>query len=594
MWGVVFWVAGGVIESRAENFLKGALVWLAALYIICYFLLGFLVDPSDYQLAEFYEIAWKFWRFDGGLPHFNPYLSGGRSLGADPQIPIFSPFVLLVPVLGAVLTIKLEMLLQLALGAYGLERWLQLLGVERPGRLWGSMLFLGGGSVVARFMVGHFALAFFFTAPLFLYLSARLDRSKGRERHLLRALVWLLFVYSALYKPHFIIYGAPLLLVETVVRSLLLRRWMIAGEFCVALCVAIVTCAVAYLPSNHYFAQYPRIDSILPGTTAPYTFLVNLVMPLKTLPEALYGGTGWFLRHEYSVFLGPVALWFACLGFVSLKRRYPSEAISLFVLCVFSVWLGLGEPSRQFSLVRAYSWLYSWWPGFSSIRVPPRFWYGAFLALVVFSAAGFRIPSNKMSLWLLALLGILPILINATGNLPKPVVRARASDWKILRNYSPDFEAVEASPNDHYSFVKQGKSVLKGNYNMEVHQARELRQGRLLQPELSTKRGTRLTKYEATWDGWSAFRISAIGETPFVLALNLNHAPYWQYRGSGKIVSTLGSRLTLESDGLRLEGKATFRQPLVREATLISALGLILVLAYLAWSWLKSDSSANL
>src|SRR3989338_4794773 len=102
------------------SWLQVGMAVVVAAYAINFLFLGFLMSPFDYDaMASFYEVAWRYWRYDTGLPSFNPFLCGGRPLSGDPQTPLFNPFLLLVPLLGAVWVVKIELLFQLVLGVLG-------------------------------------------------------------------------------------------------------------------------------------------------------------------------------------------------------------------------------------------------------------------------------------------------------------------------------------------------------------------------------------------------------------------------------------------------------------------------------------------
>ncbi len=88
-------------EKSWNRILQIALGVIIACYAIHFLVLGFLIGPFDYNhLSSYYELAWRFWRGPGGLPQYNPYLCGGRTLGGDPQIPVFHPLILLIPLIG--------------------------------------------------------------------------------------------------------------------------------------------------------------------------------------------------------------------------------------------------------------------------------------------------------------------------------------------------------------------------------------------------------------------------------------------------------------------------------------------------------------
>src|SRR5690606_32381935 len=109
--------------------------------------------------------------------------------------------------------------------------------------------------------------------------------------------------------------------------------------------------------------------------------------------KAWYGQSA-ILRHEYSVFIGPVAAVFAAWG---LRRIWPerAERLSLLIFGIASVWIGLGRSTESLSVLEPFGWLREIWPGFSSNRAPVRLWIGAYLAVIVFSALGFSWPRKK-------------------------------------------------------------------------------------------------------------------------------------------------------------------------------------------------------
>ena len=110
------------MESRGFSpLLKLSLAIVIGTYVVNFAVFGDRIGPFDYDhLSSYYELAWRYWISSPGVPQYNPYFCGGRTLGGDPQVPLFHPGVLLVPLLGPTRVIKLELLMQLALGVYGL------------------------------------------------------------------------------------------------------------------------------------------------------------------------------------------------------------------------------------------------------------------------------------------------------------------------------------------------------------------------------------------------------------------------------------------------------------------------------------------
>lgn len=570
-----------------------ALWVMAGIYALNFLVLAFLIGPFDYDhLSGYYELAWRFWATGGGIPQFDPYLCGGRTLGGDPQLPIYSPLVLLVPVLGPTVLIKWEIAAQLFAGTVGLWRWLARLGLDRERRLWATLLYVSGGGVAAKFLVGHVTLGFYLLYPLFFHLSYRLAETPGKESHRLRVAYWVLFIYSGLYKPNFLIYGAPPLFLEAAIRAWLTRRPRVLVELCVALGACGLVNAMSLLPAWKYFHDFPRTDGSAPQLVAPYSFFASLLLPLKAIPKAFYG-PGFLQRHEYSIFLGPVAVGCAWPGFRRLLAAPATRAtaISLAVFLVFSAWIGLGCPSYDLSVFFPYTWLHKVWPGFQSIRVPTRFWYGVYLALIVFAGAGLPRLDSRGKRWAFFALGALPVVASGAINVFKPTLQAKETQWTAPRRYPRDIVAVVNEPENQYRYLRQGESIIDCTDNIEVYKPKELHAGSLLSPLLAADEsisfdGSEL--FSAQWRGWNRIAVSSVAAGPYTATLNLNHSAYWRFHGIGSIASDRGGRLALRSFRDRIEGELVYEQPLVREGLYLTLGASWIVLAYLLYTILSA------
>ncbi len=550
---------------------------LALLYAVHFGALAFLVGPFDYNhLSTYYEIAWKFWRTSPGWPDYNPYFCGGRTLGADPQIPIFHPLVALVGLLGPALVLRWEMLAQVALGSWGLWQWLKRWQVDVPGRIWGTFLFAGGGFIVARFMVGHVTLGFYTLTPLYFYLSYRLcDRSEKRFARVAVGLALLTF-YCGYYKPNFFLYAVPALGIEAAFRALLLRRFAPLGVLVAAVAFAGFASAVSLLPSSNYFAAFPRTFDSGPKAIPLYSLLANLLLPLKAIPKRWYGPE-FLQRHEYNVFLGPVALFFAARG---LRRIWPerAERLALVAFGVAGAWIGLGRHEDGFSFFEPYRWFHALWPGFESVRVPVRFWFGTYLALVIFSALGFAWPKRRAGQIAIGMIGVLPILGHSAVNLSKASVLAAQAQWSPARAYPPEIIQKHENPDTPYSKIRAGEAVIECVENLEAFRSPILREGPLLQT-----RGDAPVTLHARWADWSRITFAGHSSKATRLALNFNHHPFWHVSGV-RVASDIGDPLTLEIPAGTFQGEMVFRQPLVRLGFGLSLFTWVVATGVFFWS----------
>ncbi len=551
-------------------------VLLALLYLVNFGLLAYLVGPFDFNhLSTYYEMAWRFWRSAPGLPEYNPFFCGGRTLGADPQVPIYHPLTALVGLLGPALVLRWEMLAQIVLGVGGLWLWLKRWQVEVPGRLWGCLLFAGGGFIVARYMVGHVTLGFYTLTPLYFWLSYRLcDR---QETALPRAALGmaLLSVYCGYYKPNFFIYAVPALGIEALTRAILLRRFRPLGVLIAAVAFAGMASAVSLLPAASYFGAFPRSYDSAPKAIPFYTLLANLLVPLKAIPGRWYG-PDFMQRHEYNVFLGPVAIGFAALG---LRRIWPerAERIALLVFGLATAWIGLGRHSAGISILEPYTWLHALWPGFESVRVPVRFWFGTYLTLVVFSALGFAWPRRRWTQALIVVCGLLPIVVHSAVNLSKASVLALQNQWNPPRAYPADFVQRHENPDTPYSKIRAGEGVIECVENLEAFRSPILREGSLL----STRSYSPIT-LRAHWVKWNRIAFEGHSSQRARVPFNFNHHPYWSAAGV-TIVSDIGDPLTVELPPGGFKGELVFRQPWVAIGLLLSIATWALGACFFAW-----------
>lgn len=550
--------------------LRLALAVIALVYLVNFLALGFLVGPHDFDhLSSYYELAWRFWRSGEVFPGYNPYFCGGQTLAGNPQVPIYHPLVLLVPILGPTWTIKLELLAQLAAGLYGLDRILKRFGADDTQRAWGCLIFSAGGGVVARFLVGHVTLGFYLLYPLLLELSYRISDPDSRKPY---PAYFALFLYCGLYKPNFLIYGVPPLFIEAFFRAMSAKTLRPVISIVVATLFCAAGGAISFLPAARYFTDFPRIDDIATKYIPPYAFFSNLLLPLKAIPKLFYG-SGFLQRHEYNQFVGPIALALAWPGLKRLYQTLRPEAIGLVCMAFFSAWVGFGSTATHFQWHLPFTWFREVWPGFTSIRVPVRFWFSATLVVALLSPLGFRWPSDIGKRVALVLLGILPLVITAVINLSKPSYLAHETQWEAPREYPKARVWVWGSIHDMLTPIRRGEGVLACVYNLESNQSTDVKPGAQLAPDTS-------------WQGWSEILVATNSRLGQRFTFNLNHSKYWAFEGNGaQVVSEPGDRLEIEALGPTIAGRLVFRQPAADLGAKVSLLTLAFALALWAGSY---------
>lgn len=566
------------MNITTEKSLRLALFLVVGAYCLHFLILGFLVSPWDYDhLAGYYETAWRFWKTGGGLPHYNPYQCGGRSLGGDPQNFIFSPWTAFVPILGAMWVIKIQMLFELALGLWGLQRLFHRFQFATTEQIAGYFFFLSGGAVVSRFVAGHVTLGFYFLYPLLLALSFQIKKS-GDLKSLSFLGYLFLFVYAGNYKPNFYIYGLLPLALEVFFRCVLTRSFFPLLPFTLATLASVGVNAIYLLPSQRYFADFPRhdFDEWLPIPLSTYFF--NLLMPLRTLPNHWYGPR-FLQRHEYNLFLGPILLWLAYRGAGVFRRTERNLFFSLLFASLLCLLIGLGGESPSFSLAYPYTWFWSWWPGFQSIRVPTRFWILSAFFLTLLAAKGAGTLHSQNSRRLFFWFGVIPLLLSALVNLSKTVYLANGTQWNPPRKNPEERAWVANDADTTYRHLREGKGVLACVKNMQLETNPVLRPGDSL--SFQTSAPAAVSSY---WKGWNQIEISIQSQFPVSVGFNLNAHPYWAFEGSeGTLLKTISGPLTLFAKDGHTSGTLVFNQPMSMEGLVTTLASLVVLLLYAAW-----------
>jgi hypothetical protein len=259
-----------------------------------------------------------------------------------------------------------------------------------------------------------------------------------------------------------------------------------------------------------------------------------------------------------------------------LKSKNP-KLLSLFIFMLVSFALGIGSVNERFSVWHIFTWLKPIWPGFNSIRVPPRFWLGGFFSLIIFSAIGFSQVNQIISPKLLLVFGILPLLVTATVNLSKTTLLATQTQWATPRSYHYNWEHAWGKETEMYSLIRQGKGVIKCLPNIAVYESLDLSEGNSL--KITAPIGTSAS---LSWLSWNRIKIEAsrAPKEPFTLRLNLNSSPFWNFKGEGKVSYAPSQLLTLQTSSGNLTGELFFEQPWVKESVFLSVCGWLFVLAF--------------
>ncbi|MCX6356069.1 MAG: hypothetical protein NTZ78_14385 [Candidatus Aureabacteria bacterium] len=292
------------------------------------------------------------------IPYWNPYMSGGAPLLANPASSFLSPTFILVLVAGVVTGLKLRILLALWIGlcgGYFLGRKIA------PGRFAPylcSFVFMLGSWYPLYMSRWHDEFIPFVYLPwllLFLCLGAERRRWCAAGGLTLALMFFEGGVYPVPYAVLFIVFYA-------ILQSIRERNRRFLTSLLRVLILGLLVSGIKLLPAIVLHLKYPRP-----------TFWQEPVLPFAAIPRMLWGGDqlsetnfkgAWLGWWEYGMYVGILPSILAGFGALVLWRR--SWTVGLTGLIFGSLIFG------DYGIFSAWHWIHKL-PVFSSLHDPVRF-----------------------------------------------------------------------------------------------------------------------------------------------------------------------------------------------------------------------------
>jgi hypothetical protein len=520
-------------------------VAIPLVYVVVFGMFFFRAGDTDWdQILSFHELSLWNEELSGPAKQWNPLMRGGMSLAGDPQVPIFSPSMVLARVVDPAAAIKISCLLFLAAGALGAWLLARDYGLDRATSALAAALFAGNGYILSRFSHGHVVFLGTLGLPLWLWAARGSLRRSGEPvgRANWRLLCFMLAggVFFALSTD-----GAPiaiLLLLVWVGLDAAVLAWQERSPrpvvfFAGAVLVAVALDAIYYFPLAANAALFPRIRP--PVFVDPLVFVWFLLLPLrgKVLPAPANG-------HEFSVYIGPVLAYLIVRYRREIARAWPREDLRRMLIVsgamlVFGLgaWRALASwlPPGPFDLLHRL-------PGFVAVGIPSRFWGFLALPLAFSSAIALRRLEAESSrrrphraLWA----GVFVFTLGFQAvSLALPFVSERGRLVLKAKSTPPTVTTIR---NVHGPSLSQAGELAPATGLMEAYDAHDFIQG-------SIQEGTAIVldargpggapvPVTARWDGWSRIRLvfPAGAAAPTTIVFNQNYHPHWSL-SSGEAV----------------------------------------------------------
>jgi len=311
----------------------------------------------------------------GQFPFWNPYMGGGNILFHHPEVAVLSPFVLLYWICGAVVGLKLQVLICYFLGLTGSFYLGRTLGISRWGSLLLSVAYFGSVHFALHFAEGHMPFTHFCFLPWFLAGLKLAEESVGYLALSAGALALMVLGNGGAIPLLYTLTFSGLWVLLESARRVNLRPLL---NLALATGLGLLVAAVKFVPMVVYLTQNQWAGA--PEETIPLTALSSVFFGLDhSLMASNFEGQFWGW-HEYGAYVSPLLILLVMIILVrQFKSRWP-----WMVLAVFFLLLGMGNFS---------SWspwaLLSQFPGFESARCTGRSFQFVILGIAVLAAFGY-------------------------------------------------------------------------------------------------------------------------------------------------------------------------------------------------------------
>lgn len=390
------------------------------------------------------------------FPLWNPYVSGGNVLLAHPHTPFLSPFYIFILTLGPILGLKIQIIVHMVIGLYGMFFLARYLGLDQKAAYLASFIFMMNSLYPLHLTEGHTEwLAMVFIPWFYLYYLKGLKQTS----YLLGPIIFLTLILLNgsvdVFNVFNVFMGSAVIFQCFQQKSILPLRNLILiflGTF--------LLCAVKIFPMLEFLNQFPRLTNDLSG------------MDLWVLIKSLFGreqaywdklpksvikemgiAHGW---HEYGAYVGILSFLLFLWGVMKKGSQYWPMALSGCICLLIA--LGGDSPFSLWNILHRF-------PIYNSLTVPSRFILGFIFIVSIFAAWGLmqfdnfirtrNFTTNFLSRWssLVVVLFILndlwqvnsPIFKNAFRVKPIEIEKEQLFHQKYKQKYFCDPEICRSS-----------------------------------------------------------------------------------------------------------------------------------------------------
>ena len=325
------------------------------------------------------------------FPLWNPYVNGGNVLLAHPHSPFLSPLYSFVLFFGPIIGLKLEIIVHLIIGLFGMFLLSRYLGLNKKSSYLSSFIYMLNSMYVLHLTEGHTSwLTLSFVPWVFLYyLKSIKDTRQVLGAILSFALILLggsvdvfniVVLFLIIYTFFKVFEQKNLIPVKTLV-------FIFIGTF--------LLCAIKLFPMLEFIFKYPRFTEIVSVAPDGFPLLYKMLLgreqaALDLLSSKTIENMGFETEwHKYGAYVGVFPLVLFLIGLIkTFKTKWPlitTGFIFLFISMADKFPFNLWELLHRL-------------PVYNSLSCPTRYMLIFVFCIALFSGHGLSFIEEKLLL----------------------------------------------------------------------------------------------------------------------------------------------------------------------------------------------------
>lgn len=389
----------------------------------------------------------------GQFPFWNPYLSGGNILFHHPEVAVLSPFFLLYLVFGAVVGLKLQVLIAYFLGFWGSMRLFRTLGMAKGAAVVAAVAYFGSVHFALHFAEGHMPFTHYAFLPWFVHFV--LEGARDR-RYLVGAVIApaLMILGNGAAVP--LVYTLVFTSILLVLRAVQTRTFREISGFVISVGLALAVTAVKFLPMAVYMMRNRWPGE--PEESIPLAALGKMFFGFEhSLFVQNFAGQKW-AWHEYGMYISPLLV---AVAVYAAARRFRQQWPWV-VIVGFFLLLGLGNfaPWSPWAILTSL-------PGFASLRATGRAMHFVVLGVAVLGGIGLTCLAKRATeaawgkVWRWVVYGVGGIIVATNLALVWPIMsEAFRQPPKEIERSSVFRHVVDREPKAYENYLANRGSLV--------------------------------------------------------------------------------------------------------------------------------------